>query len=491
MTARRDTTTDPRPPVGDCRPGSWREENAAHITRRSTSWLNPATLWAARNQIVSAIADPVDAERARVVAEGARELVVDRSDSTGAVLVIGDPGEGDESQYAVLPVLEGAVDGVDFGVVCSDVIYPAGAAADYPDKFTWPYRRLAFPLWAAPGNHDWYDGLRGFLANFCDLHTDGPPRSSFPRGPRGWLAWTLWRRDRRLTPEEIDALRADLPPSTRAARTPQPGPYFVVDTAHLRYVVIDTGISGRIDAPQREWLRRVSADDPKPKVLLTGKPLYRNGTLDVRTADVDAIVRDPAHRYVAAIGGDTHNYQRYAITVDDRTITYIVSGGGGAFMHATHTIPRVDLPGCPEEEFRVFPLRRDSLVRYSQVVDRRFGFGLGFLALTEDEAARYFVQYQGINALPVDAGVDLTRALAIRPRVVASVLGRLYAGPWFHRLGGSLVLDWDRPRVFKQFLRLEPSADELVVRCFSASGCAGFEHEQIEEDRVVIPLRRG
>ncbi|BFO17726.1 hypothetical protein SHKM778_41140 [Streptomyces sp. KM77-8] len=55
---------------------------------------------------------------------------------------------------------------------------------------------------------------------------------------------------------------------------------------------------------------------------------------------VDDIVRDPAHHYVAAIGGDIHNYQRYPVRLDDgRTLQYVVAGGGGAFTHATHTIP--------------------------------------------------------------------------------------------------------------------------------------------------------
>ncbi len=57
---------------------------------------------------------------------------------------------------------------------------------------------------------------------------------------------------------------------------------------------------------------------------------------------VDEIVRNPAHNYVAAIGGDVHNYQRFPVNVDGRVIQYLVAGGGGAFMHATHTIPRVD-----------------------------------------------------------------------------------------------------------------------------------------------------
>ena len=36
---------------------------------------------------------------------------------------------------------------------------PAGDVNEYEDKFFWPYRSLPGPIYAIPGNHDWYDGL--------------------------------------------------------------------------------------------------------------------------------------------------------------------------------------------------------------------------------------------------------------------------------------------------------------------------------------------
>ncbi|NED53955.1 metallophosphoesterase, partial [Micromonospora aurantiaca] len=116
--------------------------------------------------------------------------------------------------------------------------------------------------------------------------------------------------------------------------------YWAIDTPSLRIIGVDTGITGGLDRDQGRWLRAVSGG-PKPKLLVTGKPLYvdddhRPGPIE-GGGTVDEIVRDPAHHYVAAIGGDIHNYQRYPVrTGDGRTIQYIVSGGGGAFMHATH-----------------------------------------------------------------------------------------------------------------------------------------------------------
>ena len=96
----------------------------------------------------------------------------------------------------------------------------------------------------------------------------------------------------------------------------QPGPYWAIDAGPLRIVGIDTGIVGGIDAEQGEWLRRVS-QGPRPKILVTGKPIYVDGAYHPAPIEgggtVDEIVRDPACNYVAAIGGDVHNYQHYPV----------------------------------------------------------------------------------------------------------------------------------------------------------------------------------
>ena len=147
---------------------------------------------------------------------------------------------------------------------------------------------------------------------------------------------------------------------------------------------IDTGITGEIDWQQGDWLARISKR-PKDKVLLTGKPLVVDHPSTSRAAiaapatarrrfeTVDAIVRDPAHSYVATIGGDIHNYQHYTPTpTATRQAHYIVSGGGGAFMSATHPNPASaevepdkDLPleacGLEFEKVEHYPSRVESL----------------------------------------------------------------------------------------------------------------------------------
>jgi hypothetical protein len=52
---------------------------------------------------------------------------------------------------AVVPGLLATSEGADFTVICSDVIYPAGEAADYAAKFYAPYKELPGLVYAIPG----------------------------------------------------------------------------------------------------------------------------------------------------------------------------------------------------------------------------------------------------------------------------------------------------------------------------------------------------
>ncbi len=104
-----------------------------------------------------------------------------------------------------------------------------------------------------------------------------------------------------------------------------------------------------LDPDQSAWLLRVSAH-PKPKLLFTGtplrvdlawKPCLLTGPAAATHGDVHDVVRDPAHHYLAAAGGDIHNYQSYA-SEPGTGIRYLVSGGGGAFLSATHPLALVE-----------------------------------------------------------------------------------------------------------------------------------------------------
>jgi Calcineurin-like phosphoesterase len=450
--------------------------------RRSFSWLDPVPLIKSRNDLVARwLGDPIHEERRRWLAArpglGAPLAVTERAGlSSASFLVLGDTGEGDASQYALVPVLRENRD-TDFMFICSDVVYPSGDAADYPDKFVRPYRDYPHPIYAVPGNHDWYDGLNGFMWHLCGIHGAARPRPA-ARGPYGIVRHVL----RRL-------LWRDVPVSGEGECAPtQPGPYFSLDAGPLVLVGIDAGITGEIDREQAAWLSATSRTSDKPKILFTGKPLYVDGRRSPGAIEgggaVDDIVTAPENNYIAAIGGDVHNYQRYPVSLrDGRIVQYIVNGGGGGYMHGTHKIPRVDLPGVGEHAFRCYPRRGDSVSIFSRNIDRRFCFGRGWLAIPPDQAAALIGERLGITPTrPSDRGVRVTW----RSRAVFSIVY-----PQKDRLPGVLheniaeFLDWNDPPLFKSFLRVDARADRVRIRCFAVTGCLEGERDPPVEDEIV------
>ena len=483
---------------------------------RPFSWLSLAPLWRSRNQIVgSLLGDPTNEERRRwmKIQRTAGNLqpnlvIEEHADLEGfSFLVVGDTGEGDASQFAVVPPLLEVGKDTAFMVICSDVIYPSGDAEDYEEKFYRPYGNYAKPIYGLPGNHDWYDGLNGFMYHLCGAEAPTQGRTPEPvtegtgskkASLKGRLRRRLWRR-----PSEMDPTvptRKQVWRSSPTQRSRQRSPYFAIETGPLLIVGIDTGMGGGIDREQGKWLREISLEIDKPKILLTGKPIYVDGEYHPGVIEcggtVDEIVRDPRHRYVAAIGGDIHNYQRYRVRVKGhpRPIYYMVSGGGGAYMSATHKIRKVSLPGIDEEEkdeegkssFVCYPRRGDSLSFYSKQYDRRFGLGKGWLEIPPDEAAAYMGERLGIEpAREKDQNAYVSRRARRLAERIFPLPGR-GRGPLHHFF--SEFFDWNEPPLFKNVLRLDVRETELTIRCFAATGCLDHEKNPPVEDEVRIPL---
>jgi hypothetical protein len=80
-------------------------------------------------------------------------------------LVIGDPGEGDASQYSLVSqyLKLGLHDDLKFLVISSDAIYPAGSMHNYEANFYLPFQGFAKPIFAIPGNQPLKDSTPIFL----------------------------------------------------------------------------------------------------------------------------------------------------------------------------------------------------------------------------------------------------------------------------------------------------------------------------------------
>jgi hypothetical protein len=168
--------------------------------------------------------------------------------------------------------------------------------------------------------------------------------------------------------------------------------------------------------------------------------------------------------------------------VDGRTIQYVVSGGGGAFMHATHTIPKVDVGGCSEDDFKCYPLRGDSLAFYSRLYSRKLALRSRALQIPPEQASAVIASR--VNSVPTRGGT--TKPL-LRNRVRGSFVGLLPSGRTFHKYLSEFAT-WVDPPLFKHFLRLDVSPAEVRIRCFAATGCGAQEKDPPVEDDFVIPL---
>jgi hypothetical protein len=306
------------------------------------SWGNPINWLRSYRHLTAFIWDTTDRKRAEWAQRqaeryGSPEFRFHRDDLPDefSFIVMGDTGEGDSSQIVVVDkFLKEAAD-TSFSVIASDVIYPSGRSHEYRENFYVPYRNYPQDIYAVPGNHDWYDELVGFMIHFCD--------NTFHR---------LDTHQQTVDLEKLKMLRI-----IRCNKFFQPNMYFYIDTKYVRLVFIDTGIKGRIGESQKEWLEKISGDEgDKPKILISGKPIFVDGKFNENLRDLNAIVNHFNYRLI--IAGDIHNYQKYRISaVSDgkqKIIWHLVNGGGGAYLSRTHTIPEAkDMTFPPDLKIRL------------------------------------------------------------------------------------------------------------------------------------------
>ena len=311
---------------------------------RMTGWFQPTLLarmlqrvlisetfgqYADRRLLVAALDTVPEDEhvrRAKMLVEGDGPGALE-PDAEGAVWIdyVADLGDGFDSTYAIASLLaqeELTVDGhaTRRGQVLlmgGDEVYPDASGDNYQKKLLDPYG-WAFPdpapdspegpsLYAIPGNHDWYDGLMAFLAIFT---RDGGAHVG------GW-------------------------------RTRQRRSYFAVQVAPKWWVWgIDAQLADRVDQPQADYFamiaRAMAAGSnlillaPEPGWLYAEKRAERPlGVID----DVAAIAirHCKGARIPLVLSGDQHHYSRFV--ADWGGAQFVTSGGGGAYLHPTHTLP--------------------------------------------------------------------------------------------------------------------------------------------------------
>ncbi len=252
-----------------------------------------------------------------------------------AFIVIGDTGEGDASQLVLRDSLVTAArqPEVRFVVISSDVIYPVGAMRDYEAKFHLPFMGVTKPVYAIPGNHDWYDALEGFAATFLD-----EPSARAAIRARVEADFKLST----TTDKRIDGLIRESKRLRGEYGVPtgfQQAPFFQLQTDRFALIAVDTGVVKRVDDAEMAWLRSaLEASRGKFTMVVLGHPLYANGEYqaapDSDFRKIHQLLR--AYDVNIAMAGDTHDLEYYvervAGTGGERVMHHFVNGGGGAYL---------------------------------------------------------------------------------------------------------------------------------------------------------------
>jgi hypothetical protein len=248
---------------------------------------------------------------------------------------VADTGDGWDATYTmayllsnddVTPEGKQSLPRGEFLVAGGDEVYPYASRIQYAQRFVWPFNQAARSLaklenpsayrdlYCIPGNHDWYDSLASFTRRFCNKRTMG------------------------------------------CFRTRQGCSYFVLKLPYMWQLwAVDLQLHHDIDVQQLEFFRRHARTliGKEQIILCSAEPDWVYGERDEEDLhhNVERIERLAESRGAQVrihVAGDLHHYQHYESlrtpvsegpTKHSYSQTKLVSGGGGAFLHPTHTYP--------------------------------------------------------------------------------------------------------------------------------------------------------
>ncbi|MGB3016164.1 MAG: metallophosphoesterase, partial [Ignavibacteria bacterium] len=271
-------------------------------------------------------------------------------------IIIGDPGEGDASQLCLKDQIQIVSEKPDvrFILISSDIVYPSGEMKDYETKFWLPMKGVYKPVYAIPGNHDWYDALNGFTATFFE-----------PKAAHDAILARI-NKDLKFTSTTENHIK-ELIKEAQRLRTNygvptgfQKSPYFQIQTDKFALITVETGVTRRIDDDQLAWLKQaLEAAKGKYVMVVVGHPFYAigeyQGSLNKDFQAIHQLLRD--YKVNLVMGGDTHDLEYYVergFGNDPGSVMHhFVNGGGGAYLSIGAAMkPRDEMP---EKEWAHYP----------------------------------------------------------------------------------------------------------------------------------------
>jgi uncharacterized membrane protein HdeD (DUF308 family) len=277
-------------------------------------------------------------------------------------VVVGDPGEGDASQLVLKDQILKVTNKPDvrFLLISSDIVYPSGALKDYEKKFWMPFKGVEKPVYAIPGNHDWYDALDGFTATFFEPTAARKAMHARIQADLEISSTTDRKIDEMIAKTEKWRTEYGVPTGFQKA------PFFQVSNGNFVLITLETGIERQIDTLQMTWLQNVlEASKEKFVMVILGHPFYAigeyQGTLNPKFEALHQLLRQYKVPFVMA--GDTHDLEYYIETAkngDGHTMHHFVNGGGGAYLSIGAAM--ADTSKIPTKDFAFYP-SHDPLVK--------------------------------------------------------------------------------------------------------------------------------
>ena len=163
------------------------------------------------------------------------------------------------------------------------------------------------PIYAVPGNHDWFNALDGFAANLMDPNS---ARAAIDARVESDLSLSSTTDDR------IERLIADAARLRSVYRVPagrQHGPFFELHGDGFSLIAIDTGIQRAVDDRQLAWLNAaLGRAEGRFTMAILGHPFFaagRDWRGDGSFARVHELLRERGVRVVMA--AHTHDFEYY------------------------------------------------------------------------------------------------------------------------------------------------------------------------------------
>ena len=181
---------------------------------------------------------------------------------------------------------------------------------DYETNFWLPFKGVTKPVYAIPGNHDWYDALEAFNATFLEPDAARAAMRARAEADLRLSSTTNARIESLLA--QADRLRGEYEVPTGFQR----GPFFEIQSDRFALVAIDTGIVKRIDAAQWTWLEaalerargKFIDGRARTSVLCRRATTWPTGTSRSRGSSACSSIDG----VTIMMAGDTHDLEYYA-----------------------------------------------------------------------------------------------------------------------------------------------------------------------------------